>query len=117
MAITPDARLVIGGGFEEATRVWNTQTGKESKALDGKSGGNYCLALSPDGRRVAIGYEKKGIGLWDLASGKLIHRESLEAGDSGTEGILTVAFSPDGRKLVAGGRANLVYVVTLPRLP
>lgn len=57
-----------------------------------------ALTISEDGRRALTG-SADGIGrIWDLSSGRLVHR--LEGH---TKPILTVDFSPDGRQAVTAG--------------
>jgi WD40 repeat protein len=55
-----------------------------------------CIAWSPDGRTIAVGYEARDIGLWDVATGK------LKARLSGHKGwVLALKFTPDGQTLVS----------------
>jgi WD40 repeat protein/predicted Ser/Thr protein kinase len=55
----------------------------------------WCLAMTPDGTRFAVGYEDGTARLWDGATGKLTaecHGHRLK--------VLNVAFRPDGKRLV-----------------
>ena len=66
------------------------------------------LAYSPDGSRVLLTVEMRAT-LWDLAQGREICRYGSE------EGVLhCAAFSPDGRRFVAGGHDRTVRVGTVP---
>ena len=61
------------------------------------------VAFSPDGRFIAsANYGTKGsdIRLWEVASGRLVR--TFGQTKTSTE-IKSVAFSPDGRRLVSGG--------------
>jgi WD40 repeat protein len=56
-----------------------------------------CLALTPDGKTVAIGGDSTTVELWDAATGK---QRGLLKDHPGPIGSL--AFSPDGKTLAAG---------------
>ncbi len=60
------------------------------------------MALSPDGRFLAIGSTDREIRLWDLEKGTKIH--SLRGHVAGIRGL---AFSPDGRTLATCGDQRL----------
>jgi WD40 repeat protein len=59
------------------------------------------VAVSADGRRVAVGYRSGSIQLWDAATlqrvGSVLHHP--------TDQMYGLAFSPDGRWLAAGALA------------
>ncbi len=64
-----------------------------------------CLAFSPNGKKLAVGYEETnanfhGVGLWDLG-----RRVKILLLTNGTVESRSLAFSPDGRTL-AGGLAD-----------
>ncbi|MDE0736688.1 MAG: protein kinase, partial [Pirellulaceae bacterium] len=67
------------------------------KTLTGQKYSVYCMALSPDGSRLATG-GRGGVDIWAPASGKkLININEVPT-------IYSLAFSPDGKFLAAGGR-------------
>jgi WD40 repeat protein len=101
-------RLYTGGNLLQAKpsqdvgtiRVWDTTTGKSVGTLPGHTAGVYCLALSPDGKRLLSGAGSTGktdfsVRLWDLAEGK-----ELKCFMGHTRYVLGVAFAPDGKRAV-----------------
>jgi len=133
--VSPDGRFIVTGGYSNAASLWDASAQNEVRRFEGiasgaravafsKDGGLllvnnslwdvakgrelqrfegiladtvYSSALSPDGRSVlTVGsYEAH---LWDAASG-----DSLKefAGDG------VVAFAPDGRYFLTGGKDNV----------
>jgi WD40 repeat protein/tRNA A-37 threonylcarbamoyl transferase component Bud32 len=84
----------------------------------------YHAAFSPDGRLVATsGFRQETIFLWDVHEARLVRRldgpETERHRGSDMHSAAAVAFSEDGRRLVAGTRQETVNwdVETGARLP
>jgi RNA polymerase sigma factor (sigma-70 family) len=98
--LAPDGKTVAAGGFGDgAVRLWDTATGRERRLVVTPPHGLpvYVIAFSPDGRSLATGGSELAC-LWDVASGKLLHRFA-----SPREWVRALAFSPDGRTLATAG--------------
>ncbi len=99
-----------------AIHVWDLESGTLIALLHSPEKGKLGeLALSPDGRLLAAGYEKNGrqaILVWDVATQAI--RSELPAP---VEGLYRGTFSPDGSLLVCAAPAGFaIYDTTLFRL-
>src|SRR5262249_5818659 len=89
----------------------SARTGRLGRALPPWSEGNDpCLAFSPDGIHLAVGYEElKGqnaeFGVWDVRDGGLRWRRTA----GGMRGRDPIAVSPDGRLLATGGERSRLW--------
>ncbi len=114
LAFTPDGKFIVSAGEDKAIRIWDWRAGKTVRTIRGQSGPGQegkilAMALSPDGRWLAVGgllanfdgsnhIEVGAIRLYDFASGEL--KALLKGHTAVVDGL---AFSHDGRKLISGG--------------
>ncbi len=96
VAFTPDGKRLASGSWTGRARVYDWAAGKE--VADFPVDGISRVAISPDGQLLATAAERQTVQLWNLARGQL---------EAELEGDLfrfhCVAFSPDGKRLLAGG--------------
>jgi len=120
MAFSTDGKRIARGG-REATRIWDVASGKVTAIFKNPGGdkrkrwaAEACsLAFSPDGKVLAAGSADPvaaEVRLWDLAVGKTTFTlKSLGWPRQPTESAYvarvfrSLAFSPDGTVLAAGG--------------
>ena len=87
----PDGKSIASTDRSGGLTIWDVASGKELLRVPAPTRSNSYLALSPDGRTIAIG--GSGSGLWDVTSGKRIDADwDAEARDGGY-----VRISSDGR--------------------
>jgi len=112
VAFSPDGRRIVSGSRDGRLRVWDASTGHRDLMLTplDVTGWVDCVAVSSDGRRIVSGSDKKKLYgsvnrkmwaselvVWDASTGQ----ETLPLrGHAG--GVTSVAFSPDGRRIVSG---------------
>ncbi len=121
---TPDGKKIIGvnlSGNYGAVTLWDASSGAILRTWTAHGTDVNALALSPDGTVLATaGFEQPppdggivpvgiDIKLWDVASGAL-----LVTMVGHTDIINSVAFSPDGKLLLAGDRHGLVRLWSVP---
>ena len=97
VAFSQDGTRIVSGGNGEL-ELWNAETGKKIRSLAGNA---FCgLAISPDGKRIVSGSYGRTLKVWDVESCDEVF--TLKGGSEAS--TRTLSFSPDGRRIVGGGR-------------
>ncbi len=100
LALSPDGKTVVSGGWGQTIKVCDMATGRRLMTIPRAHGGReiFCVAFSPDGKRIVSGDDNGEVNVWDVDSGKEVMK--LEGPKSWT---FSPAFSPDGKRIVSGG--------------
>jgi WD40 repeat protein len=115
--VTPDGKTLIVGRSEGPVGKWmegpafyDLTTGKETGSvdLDPEFLGVNVMALSPDGKTLALGTQKGAIVLWDMKKGSV--RDTISAYEDGlrvahplSNRVEILTFSADGKVLASWG--------------
>jgi WD40 repeat protein len=108
VVFSPDGNLLAVGGYR-TVMLWNLQTGKLERVLDGFDDRVYALSFAPGGKLLAAGGWLPGepgeTRIVEVGSGKVLrtlgeHRDSVYAVD----------ISADGKWLATGGADGQVKV-------
>ena len=82
--------------MDKTLKVWDLDSGRLERSLEGHSHSVAACAITPDGRRIVSASRDTTLKVWDLDSGRLLR--SLE-GHSNS--VTACAITPDGRRIVS----------------
>lgn len=108
---TPDGRSLLATEQPGRAVLREVATGKEVWELELKTrDGHYSLALSPDGKTMAVGERTGAIVLYQLAlPGKaVVAGEQLQLTAPVRQSIQSLAFTPDGKHLATAQGEKIV---------
>lgn len=98
-----DAAPLVGrvatAGDDGTVRVWDVATGKKLHEVRVAEFIVNCVALSPDGQRIATRYGEwdDEVRIWDAATGETVYAwKGIE------DGTMSLAFDTHGQRLAAG---------------
>jgi len=118
---SPDGKTVLtwqyvkgAKPFARAPVLWDAATGVKLLTFQAENRIETCVAFSPDGKQVLVGYYDGTASLWDAATGN-----HLGTFKDGRGRVTSVVSSPDGKGALTGfddGTAVLWNVGTNDRL-
>lgn len=108
MAFSPDGTRLAGAAGSGASQVdanrtvpiWDVRTGKLLMTLQGHEDEVTAVAFSPDGSSLVTGSMDGELRVWNAATG--VEERALDVSDTQDDYPMRLAFSADGRLLLAG---------------
>lgn len=95
---SPVGGKIASAGFDQSFRIWDVTTGKLLMSNNEHSQAIVDLAFSHDGKRLVTTSDDKTIRTWNLATGAMVRIMEV------AEHIQAIAFSPDDKMIITGGR-------------
>ena len=104
VAFAANGEYLVSSG-SEGVRVWQVEDGKQMATLDPELKGVECLAVSTDGRWIAVGATRGDVYVWDAKTYEKVfsHTEDLY-------NIYGVDFSPDLSCLVSASESHAATI-------
>ena len=115
VAISRDGRQLVSGTWDSADsklKLWDLETGQYVRELGGSTDAATSVAISGGAELVASGSKDKVFRVWNAQTGQLLHTSQEQEGS-----VLSVAFSPDGKKLLSASGGETKSAIKLWDVP
>jgi WD40 repeat protein len=110
MALSPDGAQLLAGNTDGTMRLLNLDGGLDRLLIDAPNPPAIgCVAFAPGGGHALSGASNGSLHLWDLSTGKVVHRFQGHTG-----AVTGVGFSPDGHFALSCSLDKSVRLWSLP---
>lgn len=105
LAFSPSGQQLAAGSWDKQVTVWSVGSGHHALRLRSPGGAVLGLAYAPGGDWLATAAQASGPLLWSTRASPALQLGSASIGEK----LVSVAISPDGRALAAGGYDHAVH--------
>jgi hypothetical protein len=110
VAFAADGQTVATAHGNSTVKIWDAASHSLRHTLSGHKGQVHSVAIAPDSSTVASG-DGETVRLWNARTGKQTGSFQAQKGGGGNlPAIWSLAFSPDGKTLAAGGNDGSVHL-------
>src|SRR2546423_718008 len=102
IAWSADQRRALSGSYDNTVRLWDVETGRCLRVMEGHTSHVERVAWSADQRWCLSSSWDRAMRLWDVETGRCL--DVLEGPSNST--ITSLAFSPDGKRVLSGNSSN-----------
>jgi len=99
--LDPEGRHVLTGGRDGSLRLWDVESGKLARTLEGHGSAITSVSFTPDGSIAVSASEDNRVTIWWVESGEALGSRDGERGP-----ITCAVMSDDGQRLFARARSG-----------
>ncbi len=100
--------LLISGANDHAIKIWDINTGKCQKTIQGYTNRIWSVAFSPNGKKLVSGSEDNKIRIWNIQEGRY-EQDTVITRSEHTDWVWSVVFNPeDGNMFASASEDNTI---------